>query len=462
MEIQNSDNKNIFLDANFQNEELDFGTNEASESPFFPSGNFSLEEAEKTQSGNENTKWKILIVDDEKDIHAVIKLALQNFSFQNKELHFIDAYSAQEAQEILLRETDIALVLLDVVMETNNAGLQLVQYIRNQIKNNFIRIVLWTGQPGQAPEKDIIVEYEINDYRTKTELTSDKLFTVVLASLRNYLDIHTIESYRSNLEQKVAERTKQLQEKQNILEKQHQQLIKVNATKDKFFRIISHDLKNPLAAILSIADSLANNFNDIDKEDIQYGINRIKNSSGRLYDLLQNLLQWAKTQNGSIPYQPQVTKLQPLIDAEIALASVHAERKHIKTINNIHCSTKAFADTNTIKTVFRNIYSNAIKFSPSQSTIHVDCVETQDKVNIRVADQGVGLTDSEKQKLFRVDSYFTKKGTANEPGSGLGLLICMELIEQNGGEIKVESTHQQGSTFCFSLPKSLHKANEMV
>jgi len=151
--------------------------------------------------------WKILIVDDEHDIHAAIKLALGGFVFENRKISFLDAYSGEEAKQILHENSDIALILLDVVMETSHAGLDFVGYIRNELKNHFIRVVLWTGQPGQAPKKDVILQYEINDYKTKTDLTDDTIFTTVLASIRSYNAIMIIESFRQDLEQKVIERT---------------------------------------------------------------------------------------------------------------------------------------------------------------------------------------------------------------------------------------------------------------
>ncbi len=148
--------------------------------------------------------WKILIVDDEPEIHAVTKLALSDFEFQNKNLEFLSAYNGAQAREILLSEPDIAVVLLDVVMETDDAGLRIADFIRNEANNHFIRIILRTGQPGQAPERDVIINYDINDYKSKTELTAQKLFTVVIAALRSYRDIVAIDENRIGLEKIIS------------------------------------------------------------------------------------------------------------------------------------------------------------------------------------------------------------------------------------------------------------------
>jgi response regulator RpfG family c-di-GMP phosphodiesterase len=149
-------------------------------------------------------KWKVLIVDDEPEIHAVTKLALGDFVFQDKNLEFVSAYNGEEAKQMFREHDDIAVVLLDVVMETDDAGLLVADFIRNEMDNHFTRIILRTGQPGQAPERDVIINYDINDYKSKTELTSQKLFTVVISALRSYRDIIVIEENRQGLEKIIS------------------------------------------------------------------------------------------------------------------------------------------------------------------------------------------------------------------------------------------------------------------
>jgi response regulator RpfG family c-di-GMP phosphodiesterase len=149
-------------------------------------------------------KWKVLIVDDEPEVHAVTKLALGDFVFQDRNLDFVSAYSGEQAKQMFREHNDIAVVLLDVVMETDDAGLIVADFIRNEMDNHFTRIILRTGQPGQAPERDVIINYDINDYKSKTELTSQKLFTVVIAALRSYRDIIVIEENRQGLEKIIS------------------------------------------------------------------------------------------------------------------------------------------------------------------------------------------------------------------------------------------------------------------
>lgn len=156
--------------------------------------------AARAADGAAATAWKILIVDDEPDIHAVTKLALTGFRFEDRPITFLNAYSSIEAFEILSKTRDIAVILLDVVMETESAGLDLVHRIRGELANHIVRIVLRTGQPGAAPESDVISRYDINDYKEKTELTSRKLYTLIYSCLRGYRDLKTIEANRRGLE----------------------------------------------------------------------------------------------------------------------------------------------------------------------------------------------------------------------------------------------------------------------
>ncbi|MDP3856612.1 MAG: DUF3369 domain-containing protein [Stagnimonas sp.] len=151
----------------------------------------------------QRARWKLLIVDDEVEVHQVTELALADFRFAGRGLEFLHAYSAAEARRILGETPDIAVVLLDVVMESEHAGLEVVEYIRNVLGNRFLRLVLRTGQPGQAPELEMITNYDINDYKYKTELTRERLFSTVYTSLSVYRDLMALEASRKGLEKVI-------------------------------------------------------------------------------------------------------------------------------------------------------------------------------------------------------------------------------------------------------------------
>lgn len=172
--------------------------------------------SKKSKEQQDIAKWRVLIVDDEERVHSVTRLVLKDFVFEGKKIEFLSAYSGEEAKEILSTKSDIALILLDVVMEEDDSGLEVVKYIREELKNRIVRIVLRTGQPGQAPEERVIVDYDINDYKEKTELTKTKLFTTVLSSLRSWRDLYVIEKNKEGLEKIINASSTIFNEQQSL------------------------------------------------------------------------------------------------------------------------------------------------------------------------------------------------------------------------------------------------------
>ena len=166
-----------------------FSTQESSQTMLLAKEFNSDEEllfADEVSEDTPTESWKVLIVDDEAEVHTATDIALRKFVFQNTSLKFISAYSAKEATQLIQEHPDVAIILLDVIMETDDAGLNFVKYVREVLGNQLVRIILRTGQPGQVPEKSIIIDYDINDYKTKTELTTSKLYTTVLTALRSF------------------------------------------------------------------------------------------------------------------------------------------------------------------------------------------------------------------------------------------------------------------------------------
>lgn len=178
------------------------------DTPLFPEGG-GAKRAARPEA------WKVLIVDDEEEVHHITRLVLSGFSFAGRKLDFLSAYSAEEARGMLSSAKDIALILLDVVMDGEDAGLRLVRFIREELRNPFVRIILRTGQPGRAPESRVIIDYDINDYKEKTELTAQKLSTSIVSALRSYRDIMTIERNRQGLE-KIIESSAHIFEYQSL------------------------------------------------------------------------------------------------------------------------------------------------------------------------------------------------------------------------------------------------------
>ena len=189
---------------------------------------FADENSAQPQASKAPRPWKILVVDDDEEVHSITKLALRNFTFDHRPLAFLHAYSGKEGIGILMENPDIAVCLLDVVMETEHAGLETANAIRSMLKNTFVRIVLRTGQPGQAPEETIIAEYDINDYKEKTELTRGKLHTLMYSCLRSYRDIIALDRSRLGLE-RILECSTQLHQKTYLKDFAHGILEQISA-----------------------------------------------------------------------------------------------------------------------------------------------------------------------------------------------------------------------------------------
>lgn len=176
---------------------------------------FAEDTSDKPKFDSVQVPWKIIIADDEEEVHTITKMVLEDFEFNERPLTFLSAYSGEEALQLIKENPDTAIILLDVVMESDDAGLEVARQIREEQKNEFVRIILRTGQPGKAPENKVISTYEINDYKEKTELTSVKLFTTITASLRNYRDLRIIEKNRRGLEQ-IIDASKNLFQRQEL------------------------------------------------------------------------------------------------------------------------------------------------------------------------------------------------------------------------------------------------------
>lgn len=238
------------------------------------------------------------------------------------------------------------------------------------------------------------------------------------------------------------------------LQQSEESLKQSNATKDKFFSIISHDLKNPFASLMSISKMLAENYDNAEEEDKKDGINRIHSSIKQIYALLENLLTWSRCQRGKISFEPGPFDLSRSINENINLYKLAAEKKEISLINKTSTNTMAYGDRNSVNTIIRNLTSNAIKFTRPGGTVTISVDEYENMWKISVSDNGIGIASENKYSLFDIDKKVKNDGTAGEKGTGLGLLISKEFAEKNGGQIGVESKTNEGSTFWFTIRKT--------
>jgi len=239
---------------------------------------------------------------------------------------------------------------------------------------------------------------------------------------------------------------------EKMLKESEKELKELNATKDRFFTIIAHDLKNPFNSILGFSNLLIDNYDRLEQENIQKYLKLIYDASYKTYNLLENLLNWSRAQTGRINYEPSYIDIHKLISETKELLLSNIENKKIDFVINVDSDIRPYADSNMIQTVIRNLISNAIKFTPEDGKIEVRTERENDYFKISVIDNGMGISSKNKDKLFRLDSNFSTKGTDKETGTGLGLILCKDFVEKNKGEISVYSKPGKGSTFSFTLP----------
>jgi len=247
------------------------------------------------------------------------------------------------------------------------------------------------------------------------------------------------------VEQKIRKYTEELQE--------------LNNAKDKFFSIISHDLKGPFNAILGFSEILTKEWNDFSDDERQHFLRNIHTSAQNTFKLLENLLAWSMAQTGKQTFNPYPVDMSVVTNDMVIFLRDQAEKKQIRMFTAVNFGTVVLADEQMIRTVVRNLISNAIKFTPEGGQIRIysepfkDEADQKDMIRICVTDTGVGISPENLEKLFRIDQQVRSMGTANEKGTGLGLILCKELIDKHGGKIWVESEVGKGSKFCITLSK---------
>ena len=239
-----------------------------------------------------------------------------------------------------------------------------------------------------------------------------------------------------------------------ILEESEERLKQLNGSKDKFFSIISHDLRSPFTSITGYSEVILDDIDELSKEEIKEFAASIHKSAKNIQNLLENLLQWSRMQTGNIKFNPTDIKLSDTVEEIVDLYQVNAARKKIKLINELVDEHPIRADKFMLNTILRNLVSNSIKFTKKYGTISISAKENKDKneVQVTVSDTGIGMSEEIQNKLFKIDEHVTTKGTEKEKGTGLGLILSKEFVEKHGGKIWVESEIGIGSKFIFTIP----------
>jgi signal transduction histidine kinase len=306
-------------------------------------------------------------------------------------------------------------------------------------------------------EKDLIHKLQIEKEKRINYLlliciiSLGTIFIVGLRSYRRKVKTNTL------LEEKQLQIEKQKDElfaHQKILQSLNSELQMLNASKDKFFAIIAHDLRGPMGAFMGFSQILAEEYRSMSPDEIKDIAGTMAESSNNLFRLLENLLEWSKMQRGLIDFNPEQFQLLPNVIESVGLITDPARKKSIEIVFNIPENIMVFADKHMFDTVIRNLVSNAIKFTPRGGKIDVSAaVSIESSVEIKIKDSGIGIPDELLGKLFKLNEKTSRSGTDGEPSTGLGLLLCKEFVEKHGGKLIVESQSGFGSIFKFVIPK---------
>lgn len=370
----------------------------------------------------------ILIVDDNPENLDTLFQYFEHSKF--KTLAAQDGYAALQQVEY----TRPDLILLDILMPGID-GFETCRRLKNNPSTQDIPVIFLTAL-SETEEK--VTGFDVGgvDYITKPFQYEE-----VLA--------------RVNAHVTIRRQQQQLHVQTTALQEMNTQLEALNASKDKFFSIIAHDLKSPFAGLLVVANLIKENIERWDKDKILHFADQLQESVDTLYAFIENLLTWARFQQGMMEYHPRHVNLQYIVARNVALLIQNAQQKQITLNNSVQEPIQVSIDEHMIDAVIRNLVSNAIKFTYPGGTIEISAAGDKNKVTLAVSDTGVGMTEKIMTNLFQIDAKTRQVGTKGEQGTGLGLILCKEFIDRHGGNIQVESEVGRGSTVKVTLPRSL-------
>ncbi|VAX15200.1 hypothetical protein MNBD_IGNAVI01-2314 [hydrothermal vent metagenome] len=310
---------------------------------------------------------------------------------------------------------------------------------------------------AEIEEKSFIKNYEI---KIKNKKGEQKVVLETSTTIRDssgkiiaYQGILTDVTEDKKREELMNKYVADLAEVNMQLRNSETELKKLNAEKDKFFSIIAHDLKSPFNSLLNLSEFLVEDISELSMEEVKSFSREINKAAQNVFNHIVNLLQWSQIKTGGLEQVIENVALASFVNNTIALIEGNAAKKGISIINDIDTRLFFKGDRNVINSVFLNLITNSIKFTRRGGQIRISADQNENMITVMVMDNGIGISKDNLEKLFRIDEHFSTSGTSNEIGTGLGLILCKELIEKNNGEIWVRSEEGVGTTFFFTLPK---------
>jgi two-component system sensor histidine kinase/response regulator len=359
----------------------------------------------------------ILVVDDSIQNLKLLGNMLKDWNYQIAMAK--DGYEAIK----LIPKVRPSLILLDIMMPDID-GYEVCERLKKSDESKDIPIIFLTAKTSN---ESIVKGFEVGgvDYVTKP-FNKDELLMRI----------------RTHLELKASH---------DKIHRQAEELEKINATKDKMFSVISHDLRAPLGGMKSMLDLIFEDKNQ-NREISDKALVSLKNAADHTYNLLENLLYWSRTQREKLEFEPEKLDISDLVIENVELLETMAGNKGLEIKNNVPDETYVFGDNNMLKTILRNLIFNAVKFT-SEGYIAIYAEEEDNNLKLVVEDTGVGIKKEDIEKILNTKEYYTTYGTKREKGSGLGLNLCLDFIKRNNGELFIESEPGKGSQFSFTVPR---------
>jgi len=397
-----------------------------------------------TKNNGDTLFYNIIIVSRNEEVNLALQSMLQNFSLSGRSIQIFFAKDLIEARSIVNEIPDIVLVVVDDDIQVNGSYQVFVKFVREKSKNQNCCIVF---------KEDLIN----SSYCEALDHHGDKADSNQFYYARERLiDITRMVMLTTDMENKITMPTFGSIIQKNKEESSHNNTNSI--TKEKLYTVLAHDLKDPVSNIRTMLDFLTNEPELLDKQTSKDLLSRVKESANSMHELLEDFLFWSRMLNRDIYYNPSRINLRQLINETIVLLRSTADAKEICISTNIQDDVWIFADEYMLLTILRNMVYNAIKFTEESGSILITGNTSSSYFRVNVTDTGIGISQKNIEKLFRPDIYFSTEGTAKETGPGLGLVLCKDFVEKNGGEIFVESHEKIGSTFSFTVPLAITTA----
>jgi signal transduction histidine kinase len=395
---------------------------------------------------------KILLVDDNENNLLSMEVALEKGNYA-----FFRATSGREALRVLLQEEDFFLILLDVKMPIMD-GYETAELIYQRDKLRQIPIIFITAHDYE--EAAMFKGYQAGavDFIRKPfnpEILRSKVAVFAELYKKNRLlrkQEEKLQSINNDLVQLNRELEQRVQERTRALESLNKDLHELNISKDKFLSVMSHDLRNPLTALLASADKLSSEPENLSPDQVKQLSQIIHRTSKKLLNQLNEVIEWAKKQSQKTGFYPERISLSQGIEEALELLRSNAQQKQIQLQNHIPEDMEVMADNLMLRSIVQNLVTNAIKYTPEGGSVIVNAKRNEQMACIFVEDSGIGMTTEIKERLFINTDQKSLLGTNNEQGSGLGLILVSDFVSQHGGQIEVESNVGSGTTIRFTIP----------